>query len=94
MKMLAVIFSVLIVQACTMYDIKRTMPDGSQIDVSIKSSRDLEQPNVEYSRIGDGAEFRFNAANVKDNSAAIQGNIMNTILQALLAGQLIVPEPE
>ena len=60
---------------CTSYGIERGTDDNGNLytKVNVKSTRDLEQPRVDYSREGQDAEFHFSAASVDNNTEVMVG---------------------
>lgn len=62
---------------CTMYTVEKEMGDGIKTTVKIRSTRDLEQPEVHYVRgavdTEDYAKFDFSAASVDNNTDAFMG---------------------
>ena len=76
-----------------MYNVKRGT-DGT-VDVSIKSTRSFEAPQLRYEREGKDAEFTFKAANADNNTDAFMGAIspmlsgmmdmMNTMMMKITA---------
>jgi hypothetical protein len=69
---------------CTMYDVKRTAPDGSSVEVSVRSTRSFEQPQLSYRRRGSlEAEFNFGAANATDSTSVIWQALINGTLQVV-----------
>ena len=84
--MKALILILILLQGCTTYDVKRA-PDGS-VEVKVKSTRDLDQPELHYLRTGEDAEFDFKAAGVDNNIDAMAEIFasMMTMLQQLMLG--------
>ena len=62
-----------VMAGCTTYSIEKVTPDGSSTVVHVKSTRDLEQPELHYERYGNDAVFDFKAAGVDNNSDAYLG---------------------
>jgi len=80
---------------CTSYTVKKG-PDGTTT-VMVRSTRDLEQPEVHYSRTGADATFDFKAASVDNNTDAFVGmfsgmmSMMMDMMQQMM--EMNVPQP-
>lgn len=88
---LAAIF-VMLLSACTTYDVKRD--SEGIVRVTVKSTRSFEAPDLHYKRDGDGVEFDFSAANADNNTDAFLG-MFNGIMQMMQAMmmQMAAPRP-
>ena len=78
MKVL-LIMVMFLAQGCTTYSIEKVAPDGTSTVVHVKSTRDMEQPTVDYVRDGTDAEFHFSAASVDNNSEMFAGMMMQML---------------
>jgi len=90
MKRLILSIILLTMTACTTYVVEKRMPDGSYTVVKVRSSRDLEQPNLHYLREGDKASFDFEAANVDNNTEAY----LNALTGMMNMMMLLMPTAE
>ena len=90
MKILLMVLIIFVMAGCTTYSIEKVTPDGSTTVVHVKSTRDLEQPELHYERVGNDASFDFQAAGVDNNSEMFQG-MMAMMLQMMQ--QMIIPAP-
>jgi len=94
MKTLLIILAAVLLSGCTTYKVTRVNPDGSSIDVSVRSSRSFEAPELRYTRTGQDATFDFGAASVQDGTAAMVG-MFGQVFDAIVNGQLVpVPDAE
>ena len=74
--LLIIILAAILLSSCTMYSVEREYDPTTgytRVEVKIKSTRDLEQPEVHYERQGNDAVFDFQAANVDNNTDAFVG---------------------
>ena len=101
MKTLLIILFTISCQACTMYSVERGYDPTTgytKVEVKIKSTRDLEQPIVKYTRTGQDATFDFQAANVDNNTDAYVGmfsgmmGMMMDMMERMMTMQPPVPE--
>jgi uncharacterized protein YxeA len=95
MKYILIILVVLMSVSCTKYTVKKEA-DGST-EVYISSTRDLDQPEVHYSRTGKDATFDFKAASVDNNTDAFLGmfqGMMSMMMQMMQAQMTPVPQAE
>ena len=88
MKTLIVTLIVIFLSGCTTYSIEKQMGDGVSTIVKIKSTRDLEQPEITYIREGEDARFDFKAASVDNNSDMFAGMMMQ-MLQMMMQQQAV-----
>ena len=66
MKALLLVLFIVLISGCTTYSIKKD-PSG-YTEVHVSSTRDLEEPQVDYKREGEDAEFHFSATSVDNNT--------------------------
>ena len=79
MKVLIGILIVFMLSACmTTYSIEKQTPDGN-VTVLVKSFREFEQPNVQYSRTGDDVIFTFGAESATTATSPIEGAVAGVI---------------
>ena len=71
---------------CTTYEIRKISPDGSSVEVLVKSSRNFEQPSVHFSREGEDVEFDFGASSATTRTSPIE----NAFGDAIRTGALSV----
>lgn len=79
MKILTIVLIGFFLSSCTMYTVEKTAADGTSTIVKVRSSRDLEQPEIRYERGSDFASFDFKAANVDDKTDVMVGMYSNLI---------------
>lgn len=92
--LLIMIAAIFVLGGCTMYTVKKEA-DGST-EVMIKSTRDLEQPEVHYARVGDDATFDFKAASVDNNTEAMLGmfqGMMGMMMDMMKANMMLMQPP-
>ena len=70
MKTLITILAIFLIQGCTTYGIQKGFDENGKpyTNVKIKSTRDIEEPEVHYERKGDDANFDFSASSVDNNT--------------------------
>jgi len=76
----------MILIGCTTYDINRKA--NGDITVRVVTTRNFEQPQLHYERIGQNAVFDFGASSTSNSFE----NIIGGILQGFMTGA-IVPNP-
>ena len=91
MKILFLVLILTLLSACTTYSIHKN-PDGTTI-VEVSSTRDLEEPKVDYKREGDDAEFHFSAASVDNNTEAYM-SMFSMMMQMMQMMMNPVPSPD
>ena len=74
----------------TTYTISKTMTDGSQVDVIVKSFREFEQPQVHYARMGEDVTFDFGAASATTAVSPVEVAAAQLLLQI---PSLVAPQP-
>jgi len=100
MKALLIILLAILISSCTTYTVKREVDPTSgavKTEVSVRSTRDLEQPEVHYAREGQDAVFDFKAASVDNNTDAILGmfgGMMQTMMQMMQTMMVPMPAPD
>lgn len=82
MRILFIILITIVMSGCTTYSIEKVSKDGTSTIVHVKSTRDMEQPTVDYVREGADAEFHFSAASV-DNNSDMFASMMMQMLQMM-----------
>lgn len=96
MKTLLIILLATVLASCTTYSIEKQMGDGTSTIVHVKSTRDLEEPSVDYKREGADAEFHFSAASVDNNTesfmAMFQG-VMTMMMEMMKASMIMNAGP-
>ena len=101
MKTLLIILAAILLSGCTAYSIEKgTDSQGNPYTkVDVKSTRDLEQPRVDYNRKGQDAEFHFSAASVDNNTEVMVGafsgmmGMMMEMMQKMMLMNTAVPAP-
>ena len=99
MKTLLVLILSLTMFGCTSYSIEKgTDTNGTPFTkVKVKSTRDLEQPSVKYTRTGTDATCDFSAASVDNNTDAYLGmftGMMGMMMDMMQKMMLVnVPTP-
>ena len=84
MRILLIVLITIVMVGCTTYDIKRD--SEGIIQVSVKSTRSFEQPNLHYDRNGTDVTFDFEAASVDNNTDAFMGamtGVMGMMMQMM-----------
>ena len=91
MKALVLILFIILMSGCTTYSIQKGVDANGNLytKVDVKSTRDLEQPELSYSRSSEAghASFDFKAAGVDNNTDAFMGlfsnmmGMMNSMMQ-------------
>jgi hypothetical protein len=82
---LLILTILVMVGGCTTYSVTRTLPDGTHLEVSVKSTRNFEQPQVHYERTGKDAKFDFGAASATNSWESIVGGV----LQGFMTGAIV-----
>jgi hypothetical protein len=87
MKTLIIVLFAILLSSCTTYKVKKEIDPNTGIsstEIKVKSTRDLEEPELHYERIGNDAVFDFSAASVDNNSEAFL-NAFGSMMQILQA---------
>lgn len=98
MKALFIATLIVLLSNCTMYSVKKETDSVGNVlstEVKIRSTRDLEQPEVLYEREGNNATFEFKAASVDNNTEAMLGlfsGVMQSMMQ-MMQSMMSVPQP-
>ena len=71
--------SLILVSGCTIYDVKVTKPDGTLVEWSSRSNRQIEQPNLHYARDADAVEFDFSATSMTPVASPIEEAVASGI---------------
>lgn len=93
MKTLMTVLVIIFLSACTTYDVKRD--SEGIVQVTVKSTRSFEAPDLHYKRDDSGVEFDFSAANADNNTDAFVGmfgGIMALMQQMMQT--MMVPAPQ
>jgi len=93
MKILLIALLAFSVCSCTTYTIDKQNGDGTSTLVKVRSTRDLEQPEIHYAREGTDAEFDFKAAGVDNNTDAYLG-MFQGMMQMMMEMMMRTPVPE
>ena len=98
MKVLLIVLVILLAQGCTTYGIEKGVDENGNFytKVDVSSTRDLEEPRVDYIREGEDAEFHFSAASVDNNTEAFMATFqgMMSMMMELMKASMLVPEPQ
>lgn len=99
MKYILIIVLALFATSCTMYTVEKNLGDGISTTVKVRSTRDLEQPEVHYVREGEDARFDFTAASIDNNTDAFLGmfqgmmGMMMQMMQGMMEVQMGAAPP-
>ena len=74
----------------TTYTISKVMMDGSSVQVSVKSFREFEQPEVHYNRTDDSVTFDFGATSATTAQSPVEVAAAQLLLQI---PALVSPKP-
>ena len=98
MKALLLVLFIVLISGCTTYSIEKGVDENGNFrtKVDVSSTRDLEQPRVDYKREGADAEFHFSAASVDNNTesfmAMFQG-VMTMMMEMMKASMIMNAGP-
>ena len=94
MKTLLIVLLALTLVNCTTYSIKKE-PNG-YTEVHVSSTRDLEEPRVDYIREGEDAEFHFSAASVDNNTEAFMATFqgMMGVIMEMMKANMLMAQPQ
>lgn len=92
MRNLMITALMVLLTSCTTYTVKKEATDGSSTTVKVRSTRDLEQPEVDYIRKGTDAEFHFSAASA-NNSTEMFDSMMGMMMNMMKMTMGVTADP-